>query len=744
MAPTHTVLLLSMFLLASSALALSNQEDPELRYCRRQCQQQGRFSERELKECESRCEDPEERLRQCQRRCETQHHDDPSQCAQCQRRCQERYEEERREQRGSERGDILGQGSPEERLQQCQSRCETQHRHDPSQRSQCQRRCQERYEQERRGQQEPEMGDVLGQGSPEERLQQCQRRCETQHRHDPRQRTQCQRQCEERYEQERRGQQEPETGDVLGQGSPEERLRECQRRCETQHRHDQRQRSQCQRRCQERYEEERKQQQERGGRGNDEEEGPQERLQQCRRRCRSEGYSPREQSRCERDCQQRYEQEQRERGGRDDETNPRREEGEEQQEGRSPYFFDQQSFRHRVRTEHGNVRMLERFTKRSELLRAIEHYRLAFLEANPNAFVLPHHIDADTICYVAKGRGTIKLLRGENRRESYDIRRGDIITVHAGTVVYMVNTDSNEKLHIAKLVRTVSTPGVVRGYFGVGGEDPESFFRSFSDELLQAAFNAKRETVERMFGRQTKGAIVRASQEQVRAMSRGGSSEGERRTFGESTKPFNLLSKRPTHSSRYGQLYEATAEDCRELRDLDVQVSFANISSGSMTAPYYLTRSTKMIIVLEGDGIAEMACPHMAGQRQERPEKEEETRGQARRAHYQKVRSRLSCGTAFIVPAGHPVAIVASRGQNLQVLCFEINAKNNQRIFLSGKNNILKQLESEAKELSFNMPSREVDEFLNRQQERMFIPGPEQQRQGKSLKWASILDFAGF
>lgn len=56
------------------------------------------------------------------------------------------------------------------------------------------------------------------------------------------------------------------------------------------------------------------------------------------------------------------------------------------------------------------------------------------------------------------GRGTLNLVR-RGKRNSFNIRAGDVIRVHAGTTAYLINRDNNEKLVIAKLLNPVSTPG---------------------------------------------------------------------------------------------------------------------------------------------------------------------------------------------------------------------------------------------------------------------------------------------
>ncbi|HAS6630906.1 TPA: hypothetical protein I7260_24930, partial [Vibrio parahaemolyticus] len=86
-----------------------------------------------------------------------------------------------------------------------------------------------------------------------------------------------------------------------------------------------------------------------------------------------------------------------------------------------------------------------------------------------------------------------------------------------------------------------------------------------------------------------------------------------------------------------------------------------------------------------------------------------------------------SRGTAFVVPVGHPVVEVASRGSNLQIVCFEVQADKNEKVFLAGANSVLRKLDGAAKELAFAArAAREVDEVLDAQREQGFLPGPEE------------------
>jgi len=223
------------------------------------------------------------------------------------------------------------------------------------------------------------------------------------------------------------------------------------------------------------------------------------------------------------------------------------------------------------------------------------------------------------------------------------------------------------------------------------------------------------------------------------------SSEHGRWPFaGESKGTFNLLNKRATISNQHGRLHEADSDDYRPLRDLNAQVAVANITSGSMMVPFYNSKATKIAIVTNGRGYFEMACPHLASQQQERGEEQRGER-EEEQGRYKKVRSQVSENTVFVVPPGHPVAIVASREQNLEVVCFEVNAEGNRRTFVAGRDNIVSKMEREAKELAFGVPSKLVDEVFGGRQVEGFVRGPQSsQREEERRPLESILDFVGF
>lgn len=111
-----------------------------------------------------------------------------------------------------------------------------------------------------------------------------------------------------------------------------------------------------------------------------------------------------------------------------------------------------------------------------------------------------------------------------------------------------------------------------------------------------------------------------------------------------------------------------------------------------MHTPFYNSRVTKIAVVVNGKGYFEMACPHVSksGHKQQHHHRHGGKSGRGEESttpvHYEKINSELRRGTVFVVPPGHPFVTVASEDENLEVICFEINAENNHKSPLAGTN----------------------------------------------------------
>uniref|UniRef100_A0A453H1F5 Cupin type-1 domain-containing protein n=1 Tax=Aegilops tauschii subsp. strangulata TaxID=200361 RepID=A0A453H1F5_AEGTS len=265
----------------------------------------------------------------------------------------------------------------------------------------------------------------------------------------------------------------------------------------------------------------------------------------------------------------------------------RRGEGERDEEhgdSRRPYVFGPRSFRSIIRSDHGFVKALRPFDEVSRLLRGIRNYRVAIMEVNPRAFVVPGLTDADGVGYVAQGEGVLTVIENGEKR-SYTVREGDVIVAPAGSIMHLANTDGRRKLIIAKILHTISVPGMFQ-YFSA-----KPLLASLSKRVLRAALKTSDERLERLLdprqGQEKTGgsmSIVRASEEQLHELSRQASegSQGHHWPLppfrGDSRDTYNLLEQRPKIANRHGRLYEADARSFHALAQHDVRVAVANIT----------------------------------------------------------------------------------------------------------------------------------------------------------------------
>ncbi|KAE8663506.1 Vicilin GC72-A [Hibiscus syriacus] len=413
----------------------------------------------------------------------------------------------------------------------------------------------------------------------------------------------------------------------------------------------------------------------------------------------------------------------------------------------NPFFFPQRKFAFgRYQEDNGSLWVLHKFYEKHLILKAYNEYRVALLEANPNTFVLPHHCDADRIYVVTNGKGTLTLLTDKNR-ESYSLVPGVVVRVPTGTTVYLVNQDDKEKLNIAVLVRPVNNPGKFEEFFPAG-QYPQSFYRHLSLDVLEDALNTRSELLDRLLqaNQSQQGMFRIASQEQIKTLSKGASTPSEK----EEGLAFNLFAQNPKYSNQNGKFFEACPREFELLRDLDAGLVGLELNKGSIFVPHYNTKSTFVIIVTEGSGYVEMVCPiapekSYQGEKEEEDEKaqreieeEIERREEKIAGHYAKMRVLLSAGDVIITPACHPVTYFTPEDQHLRFIAFGLYHQNNTKIFIARKDNVVKQMDSAAKELSFGVPSSLVDEVFNNLPESYFASRQSQQRGSE----ASNLDFA--
>lgn len=386
----------------------------------------------------------------------------------------------------------------------------------------------------------------------------------------------------------------------------------------------------------------------------------------------------------------------------------------EHEEDENPYVFEDRDFETKIDTDDGRVMALNMFDQKSKLLRNFENYGLTILEAKGHAFVSPHHFDSEVIFFNVKGRGIIGLVM-EDKTERFNLEAGDIMRVPAGTPMYLVNRDENEKLFVAALhmpPSSASAPVNLEAFFGPAGRDPESVLTAFSSKVLQAAFKSPKGKLESFLDEQNKGRIFKIQKEDLSGLA----PKKSIWPFGGQFKnPFNIFSNNPAFSNQFGSLFEVgPSEITSGLDGLNLMLTFANITKGSMSTIYYNTNANKIALVIDGEGEFEMACPHMSSSSSHSKQRRSSS------TSYQKINARLRPGTVFVVPAGHPFVTIASKNNNLKIVCFEVNAQRNKKLAFAGKNNIVSALDKTAKKLAFDKSAEKVDEIFKRDEEFFF------------------------
>ncbi|XP_004492829.1 vicilin-like isoform X1 [Cicer arietinum] len=410
----------------------------------------------------------------------------------------------------------------------------------------------------------------------------------------------------------------------------------------------------------------------------------------------------------------------------------------------NPFFFKSNNCQTLFENENGHVRLLQRFDKRSQLFENLQNYRLMEYNSKPHTLFLPQHNDADFILVVLRGRAILTVLN-PNDRNTFKLERGDTIKLPAGTIAYLANRDDNEDLRVLDLAIPVNRPGQFQSFSLSGNENQQSYFQGFSKKILEASFNSDYEEIERVLleeqeqkpeqrrghkGRQQSqetDVIVKISREQIEELSKNAKSNCKKSVSSES-EPFNLRSRSPIYSNRFGNFFEITPEKNPQLKDLDIFVNSVEIKEGSLLLPHFNSRATVILVVNEGKGEVELVG--LRNENEQENKKEDEEEEEDRNVQVQRFQSKLSSGDVVVIPASHPFSINAS--SDLFLLGFGINAQNNQRNFLAGEeDNVISQIQRPVKEVAFPGSAEEVDRLLKNQRQSHFANAqPQQKRKG--------------
>ncbi|KAL5078167.1 hypothetical protein RYX36_017151 [Vicia faba] len=372
--------------------------------------------------------------------------------------------------------------------------------------------------------------------------------------------------------------------------------------------------------------------------------------------------------------------------------------------------------------DNGHIRLLQKFDERSKILENLQNYRLLEYKSKPHTIFLPQLTDADFILVVLSGKAILTVLK-PNDRNSFNLERGDTIKLPAGTIAYLVNRDDNEDLRVLYLSIPVNRPGQLQVIY----QNQQSILSEFNKNILEASFNTDYEEIEKvLLEEHDKETQHRRSLRDKRDHSQ------EEDSVSSESEPFNLRSRNPVYSNKFGRFFEITPEKNPQLQDLNVFVNSVEIKEGSLLLPHYNSRAIVIVTVNDENRDFELVGQrneNQQGQRKEDDEEEEQGEEEINK-QVKNYKAKLSREDVFVIPAGHPVAIKAS--SNLDLLGFGINAKNNQRNFLAGgEDNVIGQIHQPVKELVFPGSVQEIDRILENQKQSHFTNAqPEHRERG--------------
>jgi len=103
-----------------------------------------------------------------------------------------------------------------------------------------------------------------------------------------------------------------------------------------------------------------------------------------------------------------------------------------------------------------------------------------------------------------------------------------------------------------------------------------------------------------------------------------------------------------------------------------------------MSTIHYNSHATKIAFVIDGKGHLQIVCPHISSRSQAK-------HGKSSPSNH-RISAELKPRMVFVVPPGHPFVTVSSGKENLQIICFEINARDNKKFTFAGMHIAYKSL----------------------------------------------------
>ncbi|XP_059292062.1 LOW QUALITY PROTEIN: vicilin-like seed storage protein At2g18540 [Lycium ferocissimum] len=339
-------------------------------------------------------------------------------------------------------------------------------------------------------------------------------------------------------------------------------------------------------------------------------------------------------------------------------------------------------------------------------------YHLQFITLEPNSLFLPVVLHADMLFYVHTGSGKLTWM-DRNEQKTVDLRMGDVFRLPFGTTFFLENNlePAPQKLRVYSI-------------FANSGDDihepvngPYSSIRDmvigFDDrKVLQAAFHVPADVIEEVLNGTEVPAIVHGKPKStqktlwemeaqfMKSLLRRGSYSffDIQRNKKKSTKLFNVFQEKPDFENCNGWSIVINKKKLPALKGSHIGIYVVNLTKGSMMGPHWNPTATEIGIAVQGEGMVRVVCSSTDTQQ-----------------GCKNMRFRVDEGDVFAVPRFHPMAQMAFNNNSFVFVGFSTSTKRHHPRYLSGKASVLRTLDRQILEASFNVTNTTMDQILEAQ-----------------------------
>ncbi|KAK4346814.1 hypothetical protein RND71_033153 [Anisodus tanguticus] len=341
-------------------------------------------------------------------------------------------------------------------------------------------------------------------------------------------------------------------------------------------------------------------------------------------------------------------------------------------------------------------------------------YHLQFITLEPNSLFLPVVLHADMVFYVHTGSGKLTWM-DENERKSVYLRIGDVFRLPFGIIFFL---ESNLEASARQKLRVYSI-------FANSGDDlrepvnnvPYSSIRNmvlgFDRKVLQAAFHVPEDVIDEVLNGTEVPAIVHGVPKSTKKnlwemeaefmktlLGRGSYSLFDNKgNKNKNTKLFNVFQEKPDFQNCNGWSTVINMKKLPALKGSNIGIYVVNLTKGSMMAPHWNPMATEIGIAVQGEGMVRVVCSSIGTDQQ----------------GCKNMRFRVEEGDVFAVPRFHPMAQMAFNNNSFVFVGFSTTTKKHHPQYLTGKASVLRTLDRQILEASFNVTNTTMDQILEAQ-----------------------------